>query len=195
MPYELSVELAKKMTNEKIASISPVLIDQKAPNAYCPTRHLFNRADPGSVPTSGTLIPKDAWLKIGPMLDDLFIDGIDHEWCFRACSLHFNVIVSTEHSMVHNMGDSGFSLFGVYKPIHRSPARHYFIVRNAIFLSSLSYIPLKWRILELFKTIRRFFAYILFSTNRPQSLRLMGRAIYDGVLKKLGPLDSVGFTD
>ena len=175
--------------NLNLACIGPKLVDVKGGNAeYGKNNVQFDIQSPRSIPTSGTLIAREAFIKVGPMMDALFIDGIDHEWCFRAYSRGFVVKVSDKVEMQHNMGDVGVNFFGQYKPIHRSPFRHYFIVRNAIYLSSLSYIPLKWRIVELIKTVRRICVYSVVSVNRLQSIKLIAKAIHDGIFKKLGPL-------
>jgi rhamnosyltransferase len=190
MPRDMVIELSD-IANNQIASISPSLIDQKAFSAVCTTPTIFSKTRPGSAPTSGTLITQWAWQKVGPMLEGLFIDGIDHEWCFRSCSKGFKVMISSRQTMIHNMGEFGFNFFGKYKPIHRSPLRHYFIVRNTIYLSKLSYIPFRWRLFELLKTIRRVLTYVILSTNPWRSVRLIAKAIFDGVRGKLGSLNGV----
>lgn len=185
----LPLALAQELVDSDSACLGPLLIDEKKPFASYPhTSSVFTKSNPGSIPTSGTVISKGSWATVGPMLDDLFIDGIDHEWCFRACSKGLVVRRSEIHTMKHNMGDVGINLFGTYKPIHRSPFRHYFIVRNSIYLASLPYIPLKWRLLELFKTVRRIFVYAIVSTNRLETIQLLAKAIQDGLFKRLGPL-------
>lgn len=190
------VGFIKQLLNEfilsasfNLACIGPRLNDVKGGEAkYGKNNAQFEIRQPRSIPSSGTLISREAFLKIGPMMDALFIDGIDHEWCFRAYHLGFVIKVSDGVEMNHNMGDIGVKFFGEYKPIHRSPFRHYFIVRNSIYLASLSYIPLRWRVVELIKTVRRIFVYSFVSSNRVESIQLMLKAIYDGIFKKLGPL-------
>lgn len=187
---ELQVEFieSKKL---KIACVAPQLVDLKATGSCYGVNNLqYDITFPRSAPTSGSLISREAYFEVGPMMGDLFIDGIDHEWCFRAYRKGFVVKVSDRVIMKHNMGDVGINFFGQYKPIHRSSFRHYFIIRNSIYLSSLSTIPLRWRLFELFKTIRRIFVYAIVSSNRPESIKLMVKAIHDGFLKKLGPLST-----
>ena len=192
-PLDFTQQLLQEFINSKefeLACIGPKLIDLKGGDSkYEKNNSQVNIQYPRSIPTSGTLISKEAFTKVGAMMDALFIDGIDHEWCFRAYSKGLVVKVSDAVQMEHNMGDVGLNYFGQYKPIHQSSVRHYFIVRNAIYLSFLSYIPLSWRMVELIKTIRRIFVYAFVSTNRLQSIRLMVKAICDGVCKKLGPIE------
>jgi rhamnosyltransferase len=187
LPISLALELEEYSSNA-IACIGPMLEDRKDPTAtYAQNDLEFSGIMPASIPTSGTLIPLNAWRDIGPMMDSLFIDGIDHEWCLRAKHRGYQVRLSRTVTMVHDMGDANIKVFGRYKPIHRSPIRHYFIVRNTLFLASLNYLPIKWRLLELTKTIRRIAVYLFVSSDRPMSLRLICHAIVDGIRRRLGP--------
>ncbi len=192
-------EFIEQLVNEFIVSsahnlacIGPSLKDIKGGSmGYIKNNTQLDIKKPRSIPTSGTLISKKAFMQVGSMMDSLFIDGIDHEWCFRAYSLGFVVKVSDSVEMEHNIGDIGFNLFGEFKPIHRSPIRHYFIIRNSIYLASVPYIPMRWRLVELIKVFPRVFVYSLVSTHRFETIKLIARALCDGIFKKLGPLTTL----
>jgi rhamnosyltransferase len=186
MPAALVTELEASAV-ERVACIGPMLVDKKDRKACYGAN---NRKRPPecrrSIPTSGSVIPRAAYEAVGPMMDQLFIDGIDHEWCFRASSKGYAVLVSESTQMLHDMGDASLNYFGQYKPVHRSPVRHYYIVRNAIYLAKLSYLPLAWRLMELFKTVRRILAYLVVSTSRMRSFRMIWCAIRDGYASRMG---------
>ncbi len=184
MPGALAQELGD--SDGRIACIGPYLVDKKAMTSTYAT-NLQQVSGARSIPTSGTVIPRDVFFDVGPMLDSLFIDGIDHEWCFRACNKGYQVRVSSRTQMVHDMGDGALSYFGRFKPIHRSPVRHYYIVRNTLALARFDYLPLRWRVVELMKTVRRVVAYIVFSTDRADTIRLIAWAVIDGMTGRLGP--------
>jgi rhamnosyltransferase len=176
----------------KLACIGPKLVDQKAGNSSYGKNNAQKELDnPRSIPTSGTVISKEAFEAIGPMLESLFIDGIDHEWCLRAYSKGFAIKVSDHLEMTHNMGDLGVNLFGQFKPIHQSPIRHYYIIRNAIYLSKQSYIPISWRMSELLKTIRRGFVYPIVSSDKLGTIRSIYHGVIDGLMDRLGPLNEL----
>lgn len=186
LPLQL-VEEMLPMGLKTVACIGPQLKDIKNLSAvYGKNNAQLDPTIPRSIPTSGTVISKQAWLDVGPMNDALFIDGIDHEWCFRAYSKGYQVRVSSYLNMLHNMGDSHLNYFGEYKAVHRSPIRHYFIVRNALFLGSLDYLPLRWRVFELIKTIRRIVFYLGVSTDRPKTFKYIIQALKDGLRGQLG---------
>ena len=187
LPRALANELLADHAG-RIACIGPMLLDRKSANVrYAYDQQADNLLLPRTIPTSGTLFTREAWRSVGPMLEPLFIDGIDHEWCFRAYDKGFRVAVSHQTTMLHDMGDAGIRVFGRFKPIHRSPIRHYFIIRNTLYLCSLGYVPMGWKMSELLKSVRRFAVYLLVSTDRTRSLRLMCRAIGDGIRGRLGP--------
>lgn len=187
LPDALADELSADHSGQA-ACIGPILVDRKSANVqYAYDQKPHNLRSPRTIPTSGTLFTRDAWRSVGPMLEPLFIDGIDHEWCFRAYGRGMRVAVSNRVTMLHDMGDTGLRVFGRFKPIHRSPIRHYFIIRNTLYLCSLAYVPTGWKLSELLKTIRRIAVYLLVSTDRTRSLRMMCRAIGDGLRGRLGP--------
>lgn len=186
MPSALVAELEAGDTG-MVACIGPLLVDRKNVSAKYETNcDSPDARRPRSIPTSGTVIPRQAFEAVGPMMEELFIDGIDHEWCLRAWSKGYAVRVSRKVQMTHDMGDASLNYFGRYKPIHRSPVRHYYIVRNAIYLARLEYLPLHWRIIELLKTVRRIVAYCVVSSDRRRSLRLIAHAVGDGLAKRMG---------
>lgn len=179
LPQMLMEEFESK-SNENLACISPSLIDKKSKNLQPNNQKLI------TAPTSGTLIPISAWKKIGPMLDGLFIDCIDHEWCFRALNQGYKIEISSDIKMLHNMGDLGIHIMGSYKPIYESPLRHYYIVRNTLLLFSYKHVPKEWLIIEILKLIPRVLFYFYFSKNKIKTLKLVLMAIKDGICGKTG---------
>jgi rhamnosyltransferase len=181
--------------DHSIVCLAPMLIDIKhrsrlATNAILDSSHLINTANPTAA-TSGCLFTQKSFSTVGVMDENLFIDGIDHDWCLRAwmsqCSIHF----STKVTLSHNMGDS-FIKYGIsLKPIHANPIRHYYIVRNSIYIILWKSSPIGWNLLEGFKTIRRVVGYPLLSGKKLLSLRMVVLGILHGILRRMGKLSSV----
>lgn len=173
------------------ACVAPRLVDRKAPTAE--VRSVTTGGDAEfriveSVATSGTLVPRQAFERVGLMMDQLFIDSIDHEWCLRALSRGMKPVVAERAVMMHDMGEGAVNLFGRFKPLHRSPVRHYYIIRNNLLMMRLPYVPLKWKIKELFKTARRFIAYLLISNDRRTTFTSMCKAVVHGTTSRILPL-------
>lgn len=169
------------------ACVGPHLVDRKMTGrTYSKSDKKYLKVD--TIATSGTFISADVIKKVGMMMDGLFIDCIDHEWCFRASNLGFEIYVDQLNTMEHDMGENGINWFGKYKPVYRSPTRHYYIVRNTIYILKLKYIPFAWRLLESFKLIRRIVFYIFFSIAPIKTLRNVSQGVLDGLLGRLGAI-------
>jgi rhamnosyltransferase len=170
-----------------VGCVGPKLIDIKAPSAdvsRCSECNTDGLVTVETIATSGMLIHRTAFLKIGSMMESLFIDCIDHEWCLRAATRGMGVFVVPKAEMFHDMGDAAIKVFGRFKPLHRSPMRHYYIIRNHFYMLRLPYIPFRWKVKESLKSARRFFAYLVISSDPANSFKLMCRAIANGILDK-----------
>jgi rhamnosyltransferase len=165
----------------RLACVAPILRDGKAAGASVGVRSVdFGQR---TFATSGTMLTRQGWEEVGPMWDQLFIDGIDHEWCFRAHAKGFETVLVEDAVMEHNMGDSAINVLGRFRPVHRSPLRHYFIIRNTLWLVRRPYIPLRWRLSELCKLAYRIPAYFAFSCDRARTVGNIAAAIADGVCR------------
>jgi rhamnosyltransferase len=186
LPLKLARELQSIGATDS-ACIGPYLQDKKAMDlVVSPTLSQFSASDVLSLPTSGTVIPRSVFEKVGPMKTAFFIDAIDHEWCFRAINLRIRCLQSSQISMIHNMGDKAVNWFGQFKPVHHSPVRHYYIIRNHFYLVIHGPAPSNWRIKEAFKLLRRVAVYPFVSRAPIESARLIFWALYDGATERLG---------
>lgn len=179
------------------ACAGPVLRDVKSGNdaiAYRGERRGSVRKVT-TIATSGTLVSRSAIERIGTMLDLLFIDSIDHEWCHRARSYGFDILVAHDVEMQHDMGEHSISFFGHFKPVYRSPERQYYIVRNTLFLCKLNHIPMDWKLIEFLKNLRRIPFYVFVSSSSLQSIRLIMRAAGDAMKGRMGGLDEQQFAN
>ena len=81
-----------------------------------------------TVITSGSLIGLAQHARIGPFREELFIDYVDAEYCFRARRLGYRVIQTREPLMAHAIGAS--TRHGRKWTSNHSPDRRYYIARN-----------------------------------------------------------------
>lgn len=158
-----------------IAAVCPMILDLKHPaNFRSKNDEIVDIAI-----TSGTLIPKYIFEKIGLMDETFFIDYIDYEWCLRAKSKHYKVARVKDAFLYHNMGDSSINMFGIFKPIHTNKIRCYYIIRNQLIFISRIYIPIKYRLLHFLKLFYRIPAYIFLSKERYTSFKFILKAFKD----------------
>jgi rhamnosyltransferase len=136
---------------------------------------------------SGTLIPIAVLDVVGGMNDSLFIDYVDIEWCLRAKSCGYEIFGCYRAKMNHSLGDDPVVFLGKARPV-RSPLRHYYLFRNAIFLYRMPAIPLRWKIADFLQGILRFGFYALFAKPRSKQLAMMLLGIWHGLRGRSGPL-------
>ena len=118
---------------------------------------------------SGKVIRLSALEQVGLMMEELFIDWVDIEWCWRARSSGYQIIGSANVVIDHTLGDESRNLG--YREVNlRSPTRHYYITRNAFALA--------FRSSHLHFGLRCAFCFVLCAIMRfhcwPRVLKIFG---------------------
>ncbi|WP_394128918.1 glycosyltransferase family 2 protein [Shewanella maritima] len=134
---------------------------------------------------SGMLIDLGLLDEIGFKDETLFIDGVDHEWCWRARSMNLQIARAKKVIMQHRLGDSRSKFAGVTYKVG-SPIRLYYQFRNILLLSRRSYVPKYWKVRCLFFMPFRFFLNSVMQSDRRLRAQYMLRGLYDGLLGKKG---------
>jgi rhamnosyltransferase len=137
--------------------------------------------------TSGSLLSLRVYAKLGPFVNKYFIDCVDLEYCLRARCSGFEVIMTTQPLMIHEIG----------RPIrHRLPwrdiavtnhvpARWYYMIRNDVDMARKYVLRQPAGVLTSLWT--RFKALVLlcvFEENRCAKLRYSIRGMLDGLHAK-----------
>lgn len=137
---------------------------------------------------SGMIISKKAFQTVGPKREDLFIDWVDLEWCWRANSKGFQVYGTGDVVIEHNLGDLMIKVMNKQISI-RSPFRHYFIIRNGMYLCLHDkLLPWGARLHYLFLTLATSIVYpVLAPTMKWQHLKVNMLALWHGAIGRLGP--------
>ena len=99
--------------------------------------------------TSGNLVNLDAFRQVGPFMDELFIDSVDHEYCIRLQINGYKVIQLNGVLLEHTLGERRKHLFIYplnffkknksivsYKIVNNhNYIRKYYMVRNRLYVS------------------------------------------------------------
>lgn len=93
---------------------------------------------------SGSLIPMTALKEVGLMKEELFIDGLDIEWCLRARSNGYKIYQTNNTYLDHCLGDGSTDRIKSHSPI-----REYYIMRNSIWMIKQNYFPIGYRVRRL----------------------------------------------
>ncbi len=88
------------------------------------------------VMTSGNLLNLAAFSKVGPFLNELFIDRVDCEYCLRLKSNGFRIIQVNTVSLDHSLGKiTAHHFFNrSFYPTNHSALRRYYITRNTLYV-------------------------------------------------------------
>lgn len=139
---------------------------------------------------SGQFIKSSIFTDVGYMREDLFIDWVDLEWCWRVNNAGYKVMGNADILIKHTLGDMAVTLPNGKSYPTRSPLRHYYIVRNAIFLALHSkVISVPMRINLLAKSLIYMFLYPVVAKPRIKNIRYCTLGFWHGLLGKLGKLN------
>lgn len=137
---------------------------------------------------SGKLIKAQYLNNIGLMDEDLFIDWVDYEWCWRARKSGYKIIGNADVVIEHQLGDSSKDI-GFREVNLRSYIRHYYITRNAFYLALYSKdLDVLHRITLFFKSFRYIVGYPILAKPHFINLKYVLLGFWHGVTKKLGKL-------
>lgn len=171
-----------------LAVIGPTPINKITQKEYAPRLRknypFFNDYDHlikvNELISSGSLINLQVLNDIGLMDENLFIDGVDHEWCWRANKKGYSCAMSRKAKLQHMLGEGDRKILGISVAIS-SPFRIYYQYRNFIYLCKKSYVPTYWKLNNMFKYSIKFFYYPIFIFPRTKYLINIVKGIYAGI--------------
>jgi len=136
--------------------------------------------------TSGTLLRREVFERVGPFAESLFIDNVDVEWCYRAASLGFGCYGAVEARLQHALGDHSIPLpfARERRLVIHNPLRIYFMTRNRLLLYRMPHVPPHWKLADFPRMVMKMLAFGLLVRPRLRYLR----AAFAGVLDGLGGL-------
>lgn len=184
---------ATRLCGERVAAVGPRVVSPRN-NKAMPFKlftRVFNRSDraiPGSkqlyyaefLISSGCLINLTHLSAIGLMRESYFIDNIDLEWCFRACSKGYLVVGTDQAVLHHSIGvedDSAWVRAGLV--VSHSPLRSYYSTRNRFALYREAYAPLAWKLRDFPRFLLKTLWLLLFSAQRAEYLHNIRRGFAD----------------
>jgi len=151
---ELACELVKQFstleTQSPIAAIGPSIYCQFS---ECVEQGALQKGKQVSdklkevkqIIASGMLISRHAFHLVGEKESGLFIDGVDHEWCWRARAKGMKIYQSLSACMPHRQGDDRVKICGIIFK-QGAPIRLYYQFRNVLILARRSYVPFYWKL-------------------------------------------------
>jgi rhamnosyltransferase len=136
---------------------------------------------------SGTLIVRDVFEKCGLMNRAMFIDYVDWEYCLRARSLHFDIVICGAAILHHRRGERRGVRLGpvTLYPLGYNAFRYYQIFRNRILVfKRYCFRESGYLFFEILSFSHEFFLLFL-EKNCSKNLLAALKGIRDGICKSL----------
>lgn len=131
--------------------------------------------------TSGSLTNTNVWKKIGGFWEFLFIDEVDHDYCYRLNKNGYSIFQTDRVKVDHRIGNQSTKkiLFHTFHPTNHSAFRRYFETRNSIIMAHLypdEKEPFHHR---YFMIIRIFISVLCCESDKKNKIRSMLKGIND----------------
>ena len=148
-----------------------------------------SNGEPLACITSGSLMKRETYQKLGLFEEQLFIDGVDTEYALRMRAAGYKIIESHNAVLEHSLGRMTPHVFAgrhIFVTNH-NPQRRYFITRNRIVLL-WRYMrkDREWAAYELTDFWKGTVALLLFEQDRWLKIKYMLRAAWDAIFGRLG---------
>jgi len=181
---------------ERVAVVAPVQREHELDIGYAGLHTLVAGRDwrlLAMAMTSGNLVNVAAAMAAGGFDATLFIDYVDHEFCFRLRRRGRQILEASNAILIHSLGKMEVRKFLWKRPriSHHPPVRRYYITRNRVIVWRQNWrFDWGWT----WRDVRNFLyeiAYIvLWEKQVPAKLWMMVRGICDGLRDVRGPIDA-----
>jgi rhamnosyltransferase len=197
----LSIE-ALERTGHRVGAIGPTYTDRLTQvtfpfQAAIPRKLFYGHAVPTAqnptvqvltLITSGSLVPTAVLSDVGLMREELFIDYVDTEWCYRARSAGYELFGTLNARMSHQLGDQSLRVwyFGWRHESAYSALRMYYRTRNYITLCRMRHVSATWKIRSAWYWMGLVYTQVLYGHARRATLRMVMLGICDGLRGRMG---------
>lgn len=143
--------------------------------------------------TSGSLLRTQTFVQHGPFVDELFIDGVDHEHSLRLRRAGMFLAECPEAKLLHSPGTpQEFRLGGkvLFKTPNYSPIRRYYQTRNNLWLFRHYFRSFPAYCTKLALASGKDFAKILFfESGKLKKIQHFLHGFFDGLRNRMGRHD------
>lgn len=137
--------------------------------------------------SSGSLMPIKIFDEVGLFNESLFIDSVDHDFCWRLKNKSYDIFIDEDVGLPHMLGENQIKVMKIRINVP-SPIRHYYVFRNWCFMFRAPHVSLKFKI-RLAKTfIFKAIFFSLFVSPRMKRSRYIIKGLYDGILGRYGKI-------
>lgn len=135
--------------------------------------------------SSGNLINLDAYSTVGGFDEKLFIDFVDHDYCFKLRKSGYKILVDYNISLNHKLGNLKIISFLGKKRLvmDHNPLRKYYITRNRLEIIRRYFLFYKQ---DVIKMVFMFFYELFFMLFFEDKKLLKLKMIYLGIIDNIG---------
>lgn len=130
--------------------------------------------------SSGMFTSMEVLKDVGFMRDELFIDLVDNDFCWRLKSKGYRLYKDFNSRMYHEPGAEKVRILG-FNGFRPSPFRWYFLARNTIYLLTCSYSDKRWLTKSLILMIPKVTFYGFKSNKIIQTYKYFYLGVIDGI--------------
>ena len=149
--------------------------------------------EPIRVMTSGNFLNLNIYKQLGGFMNELFIDSVDHEYCYKLKKNNYRIIRINEAILNHNLGEDNrlINFLGkTLRIINHNYIRIYYMTRNELYVRKLY----KKNIPRLYRN-RYFYIMILiiriigWENNKLKKIKYLIKGYIDSKHNKLGKIN------
>ncbi len=149
-------------------------------------RSIKNRYSPVEYTlSSGSVMNVEVIIENNGYMEDLFIDSVDHELCWRLAKGGLITVIDENILLPHMLGQYQKKILS-YSVNIPSPIRHYYVFRNWFKLLRLSYVPLRFKMRILIMMPFKVIYFSFFAGKSNERIKYIFRGVVDGVLNNFG---------
>lgn len=144
--------------------------------------------------TSGNLVKKVLFMKIGLFTDKLFIDQVDHDICLRCRNAGYSILESINVVLTHELGAQTQHKILHLEPIatNHSALRRYYMARNRVYMYKHYYMSNRgWVVTDIVRFFKDMIVIALFESGRQEKLAMSSKGIYHGLFGKYGKYEEI----
>ncbi|WP_143959152.1 glycosyltransferase family 2 protein [Litoribacter populi] len=130
--------------------------------------------------SSGSLIPSHIYNEVGGLNEDLFIDVVDFEYCWRIKRSGYLIIRDFKAKLFHKLGDGRVKILGFLHVGNTAPFRHYYAFRNSVYLILYEKAPFYWKLSNAIKIVFKIGVYPFAFKNGRERFSYMSMGFIDG---------------
>lgn len=134
--------------------------------------------------SSGSLIPRTTYQEVGGPDEKLFIDLVDFEYCWRIAENGLLIVKNPDSLIYHKLGEGQIKILGFLNVGLPKPFRHYYSVRNTVYLIIFGKAPIYWKVSNGLKVLFKLTIYPIVLPQGKERFRFIWKGFRDGVYKR-----------